>query len=129
MPEQKERHRSERTHIGGNFQIIDEVKLKGLRVFDHHNSTKGIEHRVERDMQRKIRIDGLEGQRNKISSAALGDKAYKYPEYSSHFYESGGLIPGSTINPRIKKSNFNSKIGSVLTKPNWDVKVKLDEIQ
>jgi hypothetical protein len=26
----------------------------------------------------------------------MGDKSYKYPEYSPQFYESGGLIPGST---------------------------------
>lgn len=28
---------------------------------------------------------------------SLGDKSYKYPEYSSHFFNAGGLIVGSTI--------------------------------
>jgi len=27
----------------------------------------------------------------------MGDKPYKYPEYASDFYKSGGLIPGSTM--------------------------------
>ena len=57
-------------------------------------------------MQTKIRVPGLEEQRNKISSASLGDKAYKYPEYSVDFYKAGGLIPGSTIKPRTDYSNF-----------------------
>jgi hypothetical protein len=26
----------------------------------------------------------------------MGDKAYKYPEYAPNFYNTGGLIPGST---------------------------------
>ena len=55
-------------------------------------------------MQKKIRIEGLEGMRNKISSAALGDKYYKYPEYSPDFYQAGGLIPGSTMKNRKNKN-------------------------
>ena len=26
----------------------------------------------------------------------MGDKSYKYPEYAPNFYNSGGLVPGST---------------------------------
>jgi hypothetical protein len=47
-------------------------------------------------MQRKGRIYGLHALRNSIGISTLGDKAYKYPEYSQNFYNSGGLIPGST---------------------------------
>ena len=54
-------------------------------------------------MQRKIRIYGLEPQRNDIPVKTLGDKPYKYPEYSSNFYHEGGLIAGSTQKPRINK--------------------------
>ena len=58
----------------------------------------------------------------------MGDKAYKYPEYSTDFYKAGGLIPGSTLKKRANKDPLEHQIGSVLTKPNWNVKVKLDEI-
>lgn len=34
-----------------------------------------------------------------VSTASLGDKPYKYPEYSTNFYHAGGLIPGSTFRP------------------------------
>ena len=69
-------------------------------------------------MQGKIRVPDLEHQRNKISSASLGDKAYKYPEYSADFYKAGGLIPGSTIRKRTSKDPLEHQVGSVLTKPN-----------
>jgi hypothetical protein len=47
-------------------------------------------------MKRKKKLNGPEMLRNRIGVASLGDKSYKYPEYSPNFYESGGLIPGST---------------------------------
>ena len=59
----------------------------------------------------------------------MGDKAYKYPEYSPNFYHhQGGLIPGSTFRPvpeKQKELEKNKKV-SVFTKPNWDVKVLMD---
>lgn len=80
-------------------------------------------------MQGKVRIPGIESQRNNIGVSSLGDKAYKYPEYEPNFYKAGGLIPGSTQKPRSSTNPLQHQIGSVLTKPNWDVKVKLDEIE
>lgn len=76
-------------------------------------------------MQRKIRVGGLSAQRNHVSVRVLGDKPYQYPEYETDFYKAGGLISGSTIKPRTQTSCLDKKIGSVFTKPNWNVKVKL----
>ena len=70
-------------------------------------------------MQRKIRLYGLEPQRNNLAVKAMGDKPYKYPEYASNFYNDGGLIPGSTHKPRVNKGVSDSKISNVLTRPNW----------
>ncbi len=36
----------------------------------------------------------------------MGDKAYKYPEYSPNFYQSGGLVPGSTIKYYSQREQF-----------------------
>lgn len=47
-------------------------------------------------MQAKIRVLGLEQQRNNLGVTSLGDKIYKYPEYATDFYRDGGLIPGAT---------------------------------
>lgn len=47
-------------------------------------------------MQAKIRVLGLEQQRNNLTVTSLGDKIYKYPEYATGFYKDGGLITGST---------------------------------
>lgn len=47
-------------------------------------------------MQAKIRVLGLEQQRNNLGVTSLGDKIYKYPEYATDFYKDGGLIPGAT---------------------------------
>ena len=73
-------------------------------------------------MQGKIRILGLEGQRNGLGVASLGDKAYNYPEYQSGFYKAGGLIPGST-NFRVRSGDIPppdaAKLKSVFTKPMW----------
>ena len=53
----------------------------------------------------------------------MGDKAYKYPEYSVDFYKSGGLIPGSTNKFHSMKTEFtldDKKLKSVFTKPHWN---------
>ncbi len=47
-------------------------------------------------MQAKIRVLGLEQQRNNLGVTSLGDKIYKYPEYATDFYKDGGLIAGAT---------------------------------
>lgn len=57
-------------------------------------------------MQQKIKILGLEDQRNGLRVTSMGDKIYKYPEYASSFYHSGGLIPGSTA---FNKNGFSNQ--------------------
>ena len=78
-------------------------------------------------MQRKQIVGDLQAKRNNLNVSSLGDKPYKYPEYASDFYKAGGLIPGSTISYNGKKSDIDKKITGVLKKPNWDVRVKMDE--
>lgn len=78
-------------------------------------------------MQRKVKFYGLQSLRNDLTVHSLGDKSYKYPEYSTDFYKDGGLIAGSTQKPRRSEVFTEIKRGSVLSKPNWDVKVKMDE--
>ena len=80
-------------------------------------------------MQKKIRIYGLEPQRNNLPVKSMGDKPYKYPQYAANFYHDGGLIAGSTHKPRLHKGASDRKVSNVLTKPNWDIKVALEERQ
>jgi len=78
-------------------------------------------------MQAKKRIYGLEGQRNGLGVTSLGDKTYKYPEYESNFYQSGGLIPGCTWF-KLRQSEITqdpAKLKSIFTKPMWSEKVKI----
>jgi len=42
-------------------------------------------------MHKKPRPATLEEQRNGIGCASLGDKYYKYPEYSKRFYHEGNI--------------------------------------
>lgn len=60
----------------------------------------------------------------------MGDKPYKYPEYSQDFYKSGGLVAGSTITYHSMKQQFtldDKKLKSVFTKPHWNEVVKMEE--
>lgn len=47
------------------------------------------------ELQRKNRALDLHSQRNGIGCKALGDKNYRHPEYSTHFYKAGELVVGS----------------------------------
>lgn len=81
-------------------------------------------------MQTKMRILGLDGQRNNIGVSSLGDKPYKYPEYESDFYKAGGLISGATSFKVRTGENITpdpSKLKSIFTKPMWYEKVKMEE--
>ncbi len=73
-------------------------------------------------MQAKLRVLGLEGQRNGVGVSSLGDKSYKYPEYESNFYKAGGLIAGAT-GFRLRSGDNSlpdpSKLKSIFTKPMW----------
>lgn len=81
-------------------------------------------------MVRRARIEGLDQQRNNLGVATLGDKPYKYPEYSPNFYHPGGLIAGSTAFHRAGHPSAPSSIktGSLFTKPMWSEKVKMEEV-
>ena len=81
-------------------------------------------------MQAKMRVLGLEGQRNGLAVTSLGDKPYNYPEYQSNFYKAGGLIAGST-GFRVRSGDSPppdaAKLKSIFTKPMWAEKVKMEE--
>lgn len=76
-------------------------------------------------MQRKVRFYGLQSLRNDLTVSSMGDKSYKYPEYAPDFYKDGGLIVGSTHKPRKSEIYTEIKKGSILTRPNWDERVKM----
>lgn len=78
-------------------------------------------------MQRKARIYDFEKQRNNITVSSLGDKPYKYPQQAPDFYKPGGLIPGSTFRPLPDNKKQLGKNGPVFTKPNWNIRVKMEE--
>jgi len=65
---------------------------------------------IEKEMCPKARIRNLSRMRNGFQVIAPGDKSYKNPEYSSNFYQEGGLIPGSTnilsYNKTVSRKNF-----------------------
>lgn len=94
----------------------------GIRTFVGANQTKGEDYFVESRMQTKMRILGLDGQRNGLGVSSLGDKPYKYPEYDSNFYKAGGLIAGSTgFKTRAGENTLPdpAKLKSIFTKPMW----------
>lgn len=68
----------------------------GIKTYEEANQTRESEYNLEAKMQAKIRVLGLEKQRNSLGVASLGDKIYKYPEYATDFYKDGGLIAGAT---------------------------------
>jgi hypothetical protein len=81
-------------------------------------------------MQAKIRVLGLDQQRNSLTVTSLGDKIYKYPEYATDFFKDGGLIPGATsfkLRQSENKVPDQSKLKSIFTKPMWTEKVKMEE--
>ena len=80
-------------------------------------------------MQTKMRVLGLDGQRNGLGVTSLGDKPYNYPQYQSNFYKAGGLIAGST-GFRVRSGDSPpdaAKLKSIFTKPMWAEKVKMEE--
>lgn len=70
-----------------------------IKTFDSRDGTSK-EANLERGMGRKQRIDELDNQRNHLGVTSLGDKAYKFPEYSDKFFKEGGLAVGSSIQAR-----------------------------
>jgi hypothetical protein len=65
---------------------------------------------LDRAMGRKGNIDGMEDQRNLLQLRALGDKHYKSPEYTTGFYNDGGLIPGASHKMRPKRIQVSTVI-------------------
>jgi hypothetical protein len=54
---------------------------------------------METTFNRKQRVDA-ERRRNGIGVATSGDKSYRTPEHSVGYFKEGGLVSGSSINPR-----------------------------
>lgn len=101
----------------------------GIRAYSSANQSKGNQYDLESRMQTKMRIYGLDGQRNGLGVSSLGDKPYNYPEYESGFYKAGGLIPGATGFKLRASENTQldpNKLKSIFTKPMWSEKVKME---
>lgn len=52
---------------------------------------------ISTEMARKVRTVDLVSQRNGIGCKALGDKAYRHPEYERGFHAAGELVIGSSF--------------------------------
>ena len=61
-----------------------------------HNRKTTNEQGLEKTMGFKGRSNSMAHQRNGCALVSLGDKIYKAPEFSTHFFKEGGLIAGST---------------------------------
>jgi uncharacterized secreted protein with C-terminal beta-propeller domain len=88
LPEQAERNRKEKGHVIGGYQTNKELEpkgtlrfIKGIKTYDYANKSKNNEYLIESKMQAKMKILGLDGQRNGLGVNSPGDKPYKYPEY------------------------------------------------
>lgn len=100
------------TMVPGHVKLFPEMLVKRSDVNDKMFETKRVvlrengfpaklrtseEFCMEQYMNRKQRVRNVESQRNGIPVAVPGDKGYKDVTLSSHYYEDGGLIAGSTI--------------------------------
>lgn len=93
-------------------------------------------YNLESDMNRKQRINSKASLRNNIPEKSGGDKFYKQPDREPGFFNSGGLIPGSTIQlrdsskPQLRKSELMTARPSniTLTKPLFITKVKMQHL-
>lgn len=47
-------------------------------------------------LQSKKRVGNLNQKRNELRVGSLGDKSYRYPDYSPDFFKEEGLVSGST---------------------------------
>ena len=67
------------------------------------------EYSYKEQMGSKLRVESLTGKRGGIGMASLGDKHYRTPEYSSGYYQDGGLAVGST-NPTNRVKGTGQKL-------------------
>lgn len=74
------------------------IRDHGRRAADEHAKEVDLSY----EMQRKVVHYDLGKARNGIGCVALGDKAYRHPEYESTFFKAGGLVVGSTF----QRGNF-----------------------
>lgn len=142
---QKPKPRAEKKHIESlarsdetEYQIHMKTVFKdtGKRIQDAQ--TTEYDFHVTH-LGRKIRVEGLEAQRNGLEVRSLGDKHYKIPEQSTGFYKEGGLIPGSTVANRIPhqgKSAANNDFATVISydatnpaRTKWKDREKLIKMQ
>lgn len=81
-------------------------------------------------------VDDYYERRNGISAAALGDKCYKAPQYSSEFFKEPGIVIGST-NSKVNRNFARKKEVDFTIDPNakypfyptvlWADRVKKDQ--
>lgn len=91
--------------------VIDEEKNAPVSLF------RSSEYNLEKVITGKQRLTEPEQQRNYIPVVSGGDKPFKISELSPHFFESGGLIPGSTMKPRpVRKLKGSKESDETLTK-------------
>lgn len=85
---------------------------------------------LEKNMGKKRILDSLEDHRNLLGVKAMGDKPYKYPEYSNGFYQERGLITGSSNafktvkRPMQKTVKLEENIKKGMT---WKDRVKMEQ--
>lgn len=71
----------------------------------------------------------LDEKRNNLPITSLGDKPYRHPDYSSNYFKEGGLVPGSNIREKPKKTESETVLKSVRVpgKLTWKERLKLEE--
>jgi len=89
------------------------------------------EANLERVMGRKLIIEEMEEKRNQYGVKSLGDKSYKFPEYSDKFFKEGGLIAGSSIQARKVQTlivKASDQVQNRAKGTTWKEKCRKDEL-
>ena len=88
---------------GISWRCGKEWNLGGIRTGINQIEYRKDFYYIEQNMGKKGRIGEFYDKRNGLSAYSLGDKPFRYPEYSSNFFKEGGLVTGSTIayRPRV----------------------------
>ncbi len=83
-----------------------EVEPYLFQVRTHYPDRKlnAEETSIEKRLGGKLRIANMEKLRNGMPLTAPGDKNFRNPEYSVDFFKGGGLIPGSSTKPNMKRN-------------------------
>jgi hypothetical protein len=80
------------------------VDWKAIRKLEPNPAKEFV---MEEFMNRKIRVPTVDALRNGIPVASQGDKYYKEADREPGFYQTGGIVVGSTIqNRKVKKGEM-----------------------